>query len=195
MRKADQRRTTKETDVTISLSIDGKGNSKVASGNGFFDHMMILWAKHGLFDLDLSCKGDVEIDFHHSAEDIGITLGQAFAQAIGDCRGIYRYAHAYVPMDEALVRVCLDIAGRSNLVYNVELTDRRIGEFESDLVYDFLKAFVDAAKITMHVDLIRGRNSHHCIEGVFKAFGRALCEACEVNQRAADAIPSTKGVL
>jgi imidazoleglycerol-phosphate dehydratase len=188
-------RKTKETDIDITINIDGSGNAQIASGNGFLDHMLNLFARHGLFDLTLRCNGDTHIDFHHSAEDIGISLGAAFAQALGDNKGINRYGTMYLPMDESLARVTLDIAGRPNLVYNVSLTDRRINDFDCDLVEDFLKAFVDNAKITMHVDLLRGRNSHHSIEAIFKAFGKALCEACGINARAKDQIPSTKGII
>ena len=195
VREATISRKTNETDITLQLRIDGSGSSDVTSGNGFLDHMLTLFARHGLFDLKLTCKGDTHVDFHHSAEDIGICLGQAFTQALGDCRGIIRYDTRYVPMDESLARVCLDIAGRPNLVYSVNLTDRTINDFECDLVEDFLKAFTDHGRITMHIDLLRGRNSHHSIEAIFKAFGKAMAEACTVNPRAADALPSTKGVL
>jgi imidazoleglycerol-phosphate dehydratase len=195
VREATITRTTNETDVTVALVIDGNGTSTVNSGNGFFDHMLTLFARHGLFDLTLTCKGDTHVDFHHSAEDIGICLGQAFAKALGDCRGIIRYGTRYCPMDESLARVCLDIAGRPNLVYSVNLTDRTINDFECDLVEDFFKAFTDNGRVTMHIDLLRGRNSHHSIEAVFKAFGKAMAEACAINTRAANALPSTKGVL
>ena len=188
-------RATKETTIRIELNIDGKGRADISSGNGFFDHMMNLFAGHGLFDLTLECSGDTQIDFHHSAEDIGILLGRAFGEALGDCKGITRYCTMYLPMDESLARVCIDIAGRANLVYNVPLVDRRINDFECDLVEDFFKAFCDNARITMHVDLIRGRNSHHSVEAVFKAFARALSGACAINTRAPDQIPTTKGVL
>ncbi|NLD92665.1 MAG: imidazoleglycerol-phosphate dehydratase HisB [Fibrobacter sp.] len=188
-------RKTKETDIDIAINIDGSGKADIISGNGFMDHMLNLFARHGLFDLTLKCNGDTHIDFHHSAEDIGISLGTAFAQALGDNKGINRYGTMFLPMDESLARVSLDIAGRPNLVYNVILTDRKINDFDCDLVEDFLKAFVDNARVTMHVDLIRGRNSHHSIEAIFKAFGKALCQACEINTRAKDQIPSTKGVI
>jgi len=195
MRKAAVTRTTSETDITLRLVIDGTGKSSIASGNGFMDHMLTLFTRHGLFDCTLTCKGDTHVDFHHSAEDIGICLGKAVAQALADCKGIVRYGTWYCPMDESLARVCLDIAGRPNLVYEVPLTDRKINDFECDLVEDFFKAFTDNARITMHVDLLRGRNSHHSIEAVFKAFGRALSLACAINPRADDRIPSTKEVI
>lgn len=194
-RTADVQRKTAETDVMISLNVDGTGQSIVGSGNGFFDHMLNAFIKHGLFDANVKCLGDIEIDFHHSAEDIGITMGMAFAEALGDLRGIRRYSHCYVPMDETLVRVVLDICGRGNLHYKEELRDRIVNNFEIDLVYDFLKGFCDYARVSMHVDILKARNSHHAIEAIFKAFGRALREACEIDPRSKDAIPSTKGVL
>jgi imidazoleglycerol-phosphate dehydratase len=194
-REAVVNRKTAETEISVKLRIDGSGTAAIASGNGFFDHMLTLFARHALFDLTLTCKGDTHVDFHHSAEDIGICLGQAFAKALGDCKGILRFGTRYCPMDESLARVCLDMAGRPNLVYSVELIDRVINDFECDLAEDFFKAFTDNARSTMHIDLLRGRNSHHSLEAIFKAFGKALCEACTINPRAADAIPSTKGML
>jgi imidazoleglycerol-phosphate dehydratase len=159
------------------------------------DHMLGLFAKHGLFDLSIDCSGDTEVDFHHSVEDIGICLGMAIAQALGDCRGITRFGSAHVPMDESLARVCVDIAGRPNLVYSVKLADRTVNDFECDLAEDFFKAVADHAKITVHIDLLRGRNSHHSLEAIFKAFGRALSQACSINPRAPDLLPTTKGLL
>ena len=194
-RKAQVQRKTKETDIDLSFVIDGAGRSQVKSGNGFMDHMLTLFSRHGLFDFTLSCNGDTEVDFHHSAEDIGICLGTALARSLGDCKGIVRYAEACVPMDESLARVCLDISGRPNLVYSVKLNDRKVNDFECDLVEDFFKAVVDNAKMTLHVDLLRGRNSHHSLEAVFKAFGRALASACSINPRAPFDLPTTKGVL
>jgi imidazoleglycerol-phosphate dehydratase len=194
-RKATISRKTKETDIEFSLDIDGNGESEVRSGNGFMDHMLSLFAKHGFFNLSVTCSGDTEVDFHHSAEDIGICLGMAIAQSLGDCRGITRFGSAHVPMDESLARVCLDIAGRPNLVYSVNLADRLVNDFECDLAEDFFKAVTDHAKITLHIDLIRGRNSHHSLEAVFKAFGRALSQACSINLRAPDSLPTTKGLL
>ncbi|MDR0306594.1 MAG: imidazoleglycerol-phosphate dehydratase HisB [Chitinispirillales bacterium] len=193
--KASVTRTTKETDIKLELVIGGDGSSDIKSGDGFMDHMLTLFSRHGLFNLTIVCKGDTHVDFHHSAEDIGICLGEALKQALGDCRGIRRYASCYVPMDESLARVCLDIAGRPNLVYSVPLADRKINNFECDLAEDFFKAFCDHSGATVHVDLIRGRNSHHSLEAVFKAFGKALSEACAINSAAADSVPSTKGVL
>ncbi|KMQ50628.1 Imidazoleglycerol-phosphate dehydratase [Chitinispirillum alkaliphilum] len=194
-RSSHVKRTTGETDIVLDLIIEGDGKSVVNSGNGFFDHMLTLFSKHGLFNLTLTCEGDTHVDFHHSAEDIGICLGMAFKEALGDCKGIFRYATFYIPMDESLVRVCLDISGRQNLVYNVPLQDRVIGSFECDLVEDFFKAFTDHSRITLHVDLLRGRNSHHSVEAVFKAFGKALSQACSINARAANELPTTKGIL
>jgi imidazoleglycerol-phosphate dehydratase len=194
-RKAKISRTTKETDIELSVVIDGAGASGVKSGNGFMNHMLTLFAKHGLFDLNVTCAGDTEVDFHHSAEDIGICLGMAFSEALGSCAGITRFGTAYVPMDESLARVCLDIAGRPNLSYSVTLNDRTVNDFECDLAEDFFKAFTDHAKITMHIDLIRGRNSHHSLEAVFKAFGRALSQACAINPKAPHSLPTTKGRL
>jgi imidazoleglycerol-phosphate dehydratase len=194
-RKATVTRKTKETDIECTFAIEGKGTSSVRSGNGFMDHMLSLFSKHGLFDLSIACAGDTEVDFHHSAEDIGICLGMAITKALGDCKGIIRFGSAYVPMDESLARVCLDIAGRPNILYNVNLIDRTINDFECDLAEDFFKAVTDHAKITMHIDLIRGRNSHHSLEAVFKAFGRALSAASAINPRAPETIPTTKGLL
>ena len=194
-RGATVSRATSETNIEFSLVIDGSGVSSVRSGNGFMDHMLILFAKHGLFDLSVDCSGDREVDFHHSAEDIGICLGQAIAQSLGDCRGITRFGSVHVPMDESLARVCVDIAGRPNLVYSVELPDRMVSDFECDLAEDFFKAVADHARITLHIDLLRGRNSHHSLEAVFKAFGRALSQACAINPRAPDSLPTTKGLI
>jgi len=194
-RQGKVKRKTKETDIELTLVIESKGESTISSGNGFMNHMLTLFAKHGLFNLNLSCRGDIDVDFHHSAEDIGICLGEALKKALGDHKGITRFSTAHIPMDESLARVSLDISGRSNLVYSVELIDRKVNDFECDLVEDFFKAFTDAAGITMHIDLIRGRNSHHSIEAVFKAFGRALSEGCSINTKAADQIPSSKGVI
>lgn len=194
-RKAQIKRTTKETDIAVDLVIEGDGSASVSSGNGFFDHMLTLFTKHGLFTLKCTCIGDVSVDMHHSVEDIGLCLGDALKKALGDCTGITRYSTRYVPMDESLARISIDIGGRPNLVYSVDLVDRIISTFECDLVQDFFKAFTDRAHITMHVDLLRARNSHHALEAVFKAFGQALAEACAYNPRAPQHIPSTKGVV
>ncbi len=194
-RKASIKRTTKETDISCDFSADGKGVSKIKTGNAFFDHMLTLFTVHGLFDCSIVCKGDREVDFHHSSEDIGICLGEAVLKICGDKQGLIRYGTAYVPMDESLARVCCDICGRPNLVYKVKLYSARINDFEVELAEDFLKAFSDHARMTLHVDLLRGRNAHHSLEAVFKAFGRSLAQALGLNPRAADRIPSSKGVL
>jgi len=195
LRKATFKRTTKETDIVCVLTLDGKGASTIKSGNAFLDHMLTLFASHGLFDCNILCKGDTEVDFHHSVEDIGISLGEATLKALGEKKGIVRYGVAHVPMDESLARICCDICGRSNLVYKVKLSASRINNFECELVEDFFKAFTDHARLTLHIDLLRGRNSHHSLEAVFKAFGRALSQACSMNPKAGNRIPSSKGVL
>jgi imidazoleglycerol-phosphate dehydratase len=194
-REATIKRKTSETDIQLHFTIDGKGAGNVSSGNHFMDHLLILFTGHGSFNLDLRCKGDIEIDFHHSIEDIGICLGKAVDEALSDKKGIRRYSTVHIPMDESLSRVSLDICGRSNLIYSVNLIDRKINNFECDLAEDFFKAFTDHSQITMHIDLLRGRNSHHSIESVFKAFGRSLSEACSINPKAGNSIPSTKGII
>lgn len=194
-RKAIVKRKTKETDIFCELALDGKGISKIKSGNAFMDHMLTLFAAHGLFDCAIICKGDVEVDFHHSVEDIGICLGQALYEACGDKKGIVRFGTAFVPMDESLARVCCDICGRPNLVYKVKLGSVRVNDFECELAEDFFKAFSDHSRTTLHIDLLRGRNSHHSLEAVFKAFGRALLQACCLNPKAMHQVPSSKGVL
>ena len=194
-RKATIKRKTKETDISCELSAEGKGISRITTGNAFMDHMLTLFSAHGLFDCSIACKGDREVDFHHSVEDIGICLGEAVLKICGDKQGLVRYGSAYVPMDESLARVCCDICGRPNLIYKVKLYSSRINDFEVELAEDFFKAFTDHARMTLHIDLLRGRNGHHSLEAVFKAFGRALAQACSLNPRAADRIPSSKGVL
>jgi imidazoleglycerol-phosphate dehydratase len=194
-RKAVIKRTTKETDVTCEVYADGKGTARIRTGNAFLDHMLTLFTVHGQFDCSISCKGDREVDFHHSVEDIGICLGEAVVKICGDKRGLVRFGSAHVPMDESLARVCCDICGRPNLIYKVKLTSARINDFEVELAEDFFKAFTDHARLTLHIDLLRGRNAHHSLEAVFKAFGRALAQAISLNPRAGDRIPSSKGVL
>ncbi len=194
-RQGQVERKTKETVVNLMIVIEGNGESAISTGNGFMDHMLTLFAKHGLFNLNCTCKGDIDVDFHHSIEDIGICLGEGLAKALEDFRGINRYSAVYVPMDESLARVCVDIGGRPNLIYSVDLIDRKINNFECDLVHDFFKSFTDKAGITMHIDLLRGRNSHHSIEAIFKAFGRSLAEACSLNPRDDKQIPSSKGII
>jgi imidazoleglycerol-phosphate dehydratase len=194
-RNAKVLRKTKETDISCSIAVDGSGKTLIKSGNGFMDHMLTLFASHGRFDLTISCAGDTDVDFHHSAEDIGICLGQALREALGDLKGIIRFGTFFVPMDESLARVCLDISGRPNLVYNVPLSATHVNDFECDLAHDFFKALTDHAQITVHIDLLRGRNSHHSLEAVFKAFGRALAAACSINPKSPSEIPSSKGML
>jgi imidazoleglycerol-phosphate dehydratase len=194
-REATIKRKSSETDIQLHFIIDGNGTNNISSGNHFMDHLLMLFTNHGIFNLDLKCKGDIEIDFHHSIEDIGICFGKAVDKALLDKKGICRYGTTYVPMDESLSRVSLDICGRSNLIYSVNLIDRKINNFECDLVEDFFKAFTDHSRITMHIDLLRGRNSHHSIESIFKAFGRSLSEACRINPKASNSIPSTKGII
>jgi imidazoleglycerol-phosphate dehydratase len=195
MRKSVIRRTTKETDISCELTVEGMGIAHITTGNAFFDHMLTLFTVHGLFDCAIDCKGDHEVDFHHSVEDIGICLGEAIMKVSADKLGIVRYGCAYIPMDESLARICCDMCGRPNLMYNVPLANSRINNFEVELVEDFFKAFTDHARITLHIDLLRGRNGHHSIEAVFKAFGHSLAQALLINSRASDQIPSSKGVL
>ncbi|MDP2879483.1 MAG: imidazoleglycerol-phosphate dehydratase HisB [Sulfuricella sp.] len=195
MRTSQVTRNTLETQVSISLNLDGSGVAKLASGVPFLDHMLDQIARHGLVDLDISAKGDLHIDAHHTVEDIGITLGQAFAKAVGDKKGIRRYGHAYVPLDEALSRVVIDLSGRPGMVFAVEFSRGTIGEFDIDLVSEFFQGFANHAGVTLHIDNLRGKNSHHQVETIFKAFGRALRMAVEVDSRLGDAMPSTKGSL
>ena len=187
-------RTTAETKISLKLNLDGSGRSNINSGVGFLDHMLTLFAKHGLFDLDLTCDGDVHVDAHHTTEDIGICLGQAFAQALGDKRGITRYGHMVLPMEETLVTVAVDLSGRNYLVFNAPIPAAKIGEFDSELVEDFWYAFASNAMCNLHVLLHYGRNSHHIAEGIFKAAARAVRIAVSSDPRQSD-VPSTKGVL
>jgi len=194
-RRAVVERNTKETQIRVELDLDGTGVCTAASGIGFFDHMLDQVARHGLLDLSVAARGDLHIDGHHTIEDIGITLGQALAQAIGDKAGIRRFGHAYVPLDEALTRVVIDLSGRPGLEWNVPFTRAMIGEFDVDLAHEFFHGFVNHALVTLHVDNLRGDNAHHQCETVFKAFARALRMAVEADPRAVGAIPSTKGSL
>ncbi len=194
-RKASVARDTLETQIQVSVNLDGSGSSNFETGVPFLDHMMDQIARHGMIDLDIKCKGDLHIDAHHTVEDIGISLGQAVAQAVGDKKGIRRYGHAYVPLDEALSRVVLDFSGRPGLEFHVDFPRASIGSFETDLFYEFFQGFVNHAQVSMHVDTLRGRNSHHIAETVFKAFGRALRMALEADTRMQGVIPSTKGAL
>jgi imidazoleglycerol-phosphate dehydratase len=195
MRSAEVRRDTAETRIRVRLDLDGTGRQKLATGVPFLDHMIDQIARHGLIDLEVEADGDLHIDAHHTVEDIGITLGQAVAQAIGDKRGIRRYGHAYVPLDEALSRVVVDFSGRPGLVWNVTFTRAMIGQFDVDLAHEFFQGFVNHAQMTVHVDNLRGDNAHHQCETIFKAFARALRMALEPDPRAAGQIPSTKGSL
>jgi imidazoleglycerol-phosphate dehydratase len=194
MREAEIRRKTNETDVYVKINIDGKGNSSIDTGIGFLDHMLILFSKHGLFDLQVVAKGDLHVDTHHTVEDVGITLGQAFLKALGDKMSIKRYGVSYVPMDEALLRTVVDISGRPYLYYKVKLNSTFIGNFETETVEDFFRAFAFNSLITLHVEMLHGRNAHHIIEGAFKSLGRALDEATKIDDRV-DGVPSTKGSL
>jgi imidazoleglycerol-phosphate dehydratase len=195
MRTAEVTRNTKETQIRVKLGLDGTGKAKLSTGLPFLEHMLDQIARHGMVDLEVEAKGDLHIDAHHTVEDIGITLGQAFAKAIGDKAGVRRFGHAYVPLDEALSRVVNDFSGRPKLEYHVEFTRPLVGEFDVDLVHEFFQGFVNHAQVTLHVDNLRGDNSHHQCETIFKAFGRALRMAAEADPRAGGAVPSTKGTL
>ena len=195
MRTAQVTRNTLETQITVVLDLDGSGKSNLSSGIPFFDHMLDQIARHGLVDLDIRAQGDLHIDAHHTVEDVGITLGQAFAKALGDKKGIRRYGHAYVPLDEALSRVVIDLSGRPGLEYHVDYTRARIGEFDVDLFLEFFRGFINHAGVTLHIDNLRGINAHHQAETIFKAFGRALRMAVEADARLGDVLPSTKGAL
>ena len=188
-------RKTKETEVTITLNIDGLGASKVATPIPFFSHMLEAWSKHGLIDIDVEARGDIEVDIHHTVEDVGIVLGQALRQAVGDRKGIVRYGHAVVPMDEALVTASVDVSGRPFLVFNVPVARTRVSNFDRDMLQEFFRALAFNAEITLHVTMQYGHNLHHITEAVFKAVGRALAEATRINPRIAGIVPSTKGRL
>lgn len=195
MRKASVNRDTLETQIKISVNLDGTGKTDFKTGVPFLEHMLEQIARHGLIDLKIHAKGDNHIDDHHTVEDIGITLGQAITQAVGDKKGINRYGHAYVPLDEALSRVVIDLSGRSGLVFNAEFTRATIGTFETELVSEFFQGFVNHAQATLHIDCLRGHNSHHQAETIFKAFGRAIRMALTADERMAGQLPSTKGAL
>ncbi|BEV72920.1 hypothetical protein THUN1379_24020 [Paludibacterium sp. THUN1379] len=195
MRTATVTRNTLETRITVTLDLDGTGQAELQTGVPFLDHMLDQIARHGLIDLSIHAEGDLHIDAHHTVEDIGITLGQAFARAIGDKKGIRRYGHAYVPLDEALSRVVIDLSGRPGLTYEVSYTRAAIGQFDVDLFAEFFHGFVNHAMVTLHIDNLRGVNAHHQAETIFKAFGRALRMACEADERMAGITPSTKGTL
>lgn len=195
MRRAEIARKTAETDIKIRLDIDGRGEGVISTGVGFLDHMLTLFSRHGKFDLDVSCLGDTYVDDHHSTEDIGIVLGKAFRQALGDKKGIFRYGDIILPMDEALILVSVDVSGRGMLCYRANFKTEKIGTFDTELVEEFFIAFASNAGITLHIKQLDGRNSHHIAEGMFKAVARALRKAVDVDPSAKDAIPSTKGVL
>ncbi len=194
-RTAEVSRTTAETRISVYVNLDGTGEARLSSGIGFFDHMLDQIARHGLIDLRVDCEGDLHIDGHHTVEDVGITIGQAFARAVGDKKGIRRYGHAYVPLDEALSRVVVDFSGRPGLHMDVKFTAGSIGQLDTQLVYEFFQGFVNHAGVTLHIDNLKGFNAHHQCETIFKAFARALRAALERDPRAAGVIPSTKGSL
>ncbi len=194
-RRASVTRTTSETRIRVDLNLDGTGQSKLATGIGFFDHMLDQIARHGLIDLDIQVEGDLHIDGHHTVEDVGITLGQAMAQAVGDKKGLRRYGHAYVPLDEALSRVVVDFSGRPGLHLHVPFTAGMIGAFDTQLTFEFFQGFVNHAGVTLHIDHLKGVNAHHQAETVFKAFARAIRMALEADPRMAGVVPSTKGSL
>ena len=194
-RTADIRRDTKETQIFVRINLDGTGQSELSTGIGFFDHMLDQIARHGLIDLSIQATGDLHIDGHHTVEDVGIALGQAVAKAVGDKKGIRRYGHAYVPLDEALSRVVIDFSGRPGLEMHVPFKSGMIGHFDSQLAFEFFQGFVNHAFVTLHIDNLRGENAHHQAETVFKAFARALRDAIEIDPRAVGVIPSTKGTL
>ena len=195
MRTAEISRKTNETDIKLKLNLDGKGDSKIDSGCGFLDHMLTLFARHGRFDLEVFCKGDTEVDYHHTVEDIGIALGDAFSNALGDKKGIIRYGSFILPMDESLILSAVDISGRSFLNYALEIPSYRVGDFDTELCEEFFQAFVRNSNITLHIKQLEGTNSHHIIEGAFKSVARSLKEAVKIDPNFKDEIPSTKGVL
>ncbi|MBP7537543.1 imidazoleglycerol-phosphate dehydratase HisB [Ottowia beijingensis] len=194
-RTATVSRDTAETKITVTLNLDGTGQSKLATGIGFFDHMLDQIARHGLIDLDVQCKGDLHIDGHHTVEDVGICIGQAVRQAVGDKKGLTRYGHSYVPLDEALSRVVVDFSGRPGLALNAQFTAGMIGQLDTQLIHEFFQGFVNHAHVTLHIDNLKGINAHHQAETIFKAFGRALRMALTPDPRMAGTVPSTKGVL
>ena len=195
MRTSQINRKTAETDISLKLNLDGKGKSLVASGCGFLDHMLILFARHAGFDLELTCKGDTYVDYHHTAEDIGICLGQAVKEALGDKRGIVRYGSMLLPMDEALILTAVDLSGRGMLRFGLDIPTEKVGDFDTELVKEFFLAFSRESDITVHIRQLDGENSHHIIEGTFKSFARSLRAAVSVDEKFKDEIPSTKGVI
>ena len=195
MRSYEVKRRTNETDINLKLNIDGTGICDVKTGAGFLDHMLTLFAKHAHFDLYVRCVGDIEVDYHHTTEDIAICLGQAFAQCLGDKKGICRYADRVIPMDEALILIAVDISGRDHLGYALDIPSDKVGDFDTELCEEFMKAFVREAKLTLHIRQLAGTNSHHIIEGTFKALGRVLSDAVRIDDRFKEEIPSTKGTI
>ena len=195
MRNISLTRKTNETDISLMLNLDGKGEAKIESGCGFLDHMLTLFAKHGKFDLTISCNGDTFVDYHHTIEDIGICLGQAFEKALGDKKGITRYGSTILPMDEALILSAVDLSGRSFLSYNLDIPTPKVGDFDTELCEEFFLAFTRCANLTLHIKQLDGKNSHHIIEGAFKSVARSLKDAVKIDKDFADEIPSTKGVL
>ena len=195
MRTAEINRKTNETDIALKLNIDGKGDSRINSGCGFLDHMLTLLSRHARFDLELNCKGDTEVDYHHTVEDIGIALGEALSKALGDKRGITRYGSFILPMDESLILTAVDISGRSHLEYDLEIPSQKVGDFDTELAEEFFSGFVRKAEITLHIKKLNGTNSHHIIEGAFKSVARSLKAAVAVDEAFKNEIPSTKGVL
>ena len=195
MRSGDLTRKTGETDISLAINLDGTGVSSVSTGCGFLDHMLTLFAKHGRFDLTVTCKGDTWVDDHHTVEDIGICLGDAFAQALGDLRGVTRYGSVILPMDEALILTAVDLSGRGMLCYDLDIPTEKVGTFDTELTEEFLLAFVRRSNITLHVRQLAGKNSHHIIEGTFKSLARSLRQAVAIDPSCAEEIPSTKGVL
>ena len=195
MRTSDINRKTAETDISLYLNLDGTGKSEIDTGVGFFDHMLTLFASHGMFDLKVKCNGDLNVDAHHTVEDVGICLGKAFEEAMGDKKGIKRFADKTIPMDDALVLVATDISGRPYLGFSLDVPAKRVGNFDTELVSEFFYSFVRNAKLTLHINKLAGKNTHHIIEDCFKAFGRVMDEATLIDPRRADVLPSTKGVL
>lgn len=195
MRKTEIKRKTAETDIALKLDLDGSGKSVLSTGCGFLDHMLTLFARHGRFDLEINCKGDVEVDYHHTVEDIGISLGQAFSKALGDKKGITRYGDTVLPMDEALILTAVDISGRGMLLCDLNIRAKKVGDFDTELCEEFFTAFARNAGVTLHIRQLAGRNSHHIIEGVFKSAARSLKDAVAIDPALKDEIPSTKGVL
>ncbi len=195
LRTYSDERKTAETDISLYLNLDGTGRADINSGCGFLDHMLTLFAKHGRFDLTVKCVGDTNVDYHHSVEDIGIVLGNAFSNALGDSKGITRYGHIILPMDEALVLCAVDLGGRSYINYNLDIPTEKVGDFDTELTEEFMTSFARCGKMNIHLKQLAGKNSHHIIEGAFKALGRALRTAVSIDEKAKDEIPSTKGIL